>query len=156
MLSTLLASCVFCALLNAVVIFIMSGIDFENVDGASMEAVCGDDDSCVCEEAFPQFTFACADDDGYVPQHACDMCKGYVWFDDKHGEHCSMSIEQYRALQRKEENDMLESLKHIWDDVDVSDGEKDERDEYRFRCLLSDEEEDGEEDAEEEKHEPEI
>ena len=132
-------------LLNAVVIFIMSG---EDVDAASMEAICGDED-CVCEELFPQFTFACDDGEGYVPRHACDACKGYVWFDDRHGEVCSMSIEQYAAFKRQEEDDMLENLKHIWDDVsddDVSQEGKDVetveiKNKYDFRCLLDSDEE---------------
>jgi hypothetical protein len=113
----------------------MSGENFENVDTASTDTVCGDD--CVCEELFPQFTFACSEGEGYVPQHACDACKGYVWFDDKHGETCTMSIEQYEGLKRKEENDMLENLKHIWDDFEedneeqftIDDNEDDEDDE---------------------------
>jgi hypothetical protein len=109
----------------------MSGENFENVDTASTDAVCGDDcdcvncddSACVCDEPFPQFTFACSEGEGYVPRHACDACKGYVWFDDKHGETCTMSIEQYEGLKRKEENDMLENLKHIWDDFEEDNDE---------------------------------
>jgi regulator of nonsense transcripts 2 len=48
-----------------------------------------------------------------------------------------MSIEQYEGLKRKEENDMLENLKHIWDDFEedneeqftIDDNEDDEDDE---------------------------
>ena len=117
----------------------------ESVDNASMEAVCGD--VCVCEEPFPQF--ACADGEGYVPRHACDACKGYTWFDDHHGEICTMSIEQYAAFRRKEEAEVLEDLKHIWDDIsddDVSQGveetvEKKEKNRYDFSCLLDSDEE---------------
>jgi hypothetical protein len=132
----------------------MSGEDFENVDAASTEAVCGDE-GCVCEELFPQFTFACADGEGYVPRHACDACKGYVWFDDKHGEVCDMSVEQYAALKRQEETDMLENLKHIWDEEDDEEGDDEEGKDkqYDLRCLLDSDEE---EDVEGEKHEPEI
>jgi hypothetical protein len=128
-------------------VVVMSGEDFENVDAASTEAVCGDDD-CVCEELFPQFTFACADGEGYVPRHACDACKGYVYFDDKHGEVCGMSVEQYEALKRQEETDMLENLKHIWDDWEEDEGiegddEVGKDKPYDLRCLVdSDEEED--------------
>jgi hypothetical protein len=126
-------------------VVVMSGEDFENVDAASTEAVCGDDD-CVCEELFPQFTFACADGEGYVPRHACDACKGYVYFDDKHGEVCGMSVEQYEALKRQEETDMLENLKHIWDDWEDEgiDDEVEKDKPYDLRCLVdsSDEEED--------------
>jgi hypothetical protein len=92
-------------------------------DNASIEACCGD--VCVCEESFPNFTFACADGEGYVPRHACDACKGYVWFDDKHSELiCNMTIEQYAEFRRKEEATVLEELKHIWDDI--SEGSSDE------------------------------
>ena len=149
MLSTLLAACVFCALFNAVVIFIMSDEDsgVESVDNASMEAVSGD--VCICDEPFPQFTFACADSEGYVSRHACDACKGYAWFDDNHSEICSMSIEQYAEFKRKEESEVLEKLKHIWDDDEDTDDDGDtvqkeetvEINRYDYRCLLDSDEE---------------
>ena len=152
MLSTLLAACVFCALFNAVVIFIMSDEDsgVESVDNASMEACCGD--VCVCEEPWPNFTFACADGDGYVPRHACDACKGYVWFDDKHSEIiCNMTIEQYAEYRRKEEAEVLEELKHIWDDISEGSGDDASQEvektveinnkRYDYRCLIDSDEE---------------
>jgi hypothetical protein len=44
-----------------------------------------------------------------------------------------MSIEQYEGLKRKEENDMLENLKHIWDDFE------EDNDEVQFTIDKNDE-----------------
>jgi hypothetical protein len=61
----------------------------------------------------------------YVPRHACDACRGYVWFDDNHDEiKCNMTIEQYAAWSREDEARVLEDLKHIWDDDFVWDDDQ--------------------------------
>ena len=60
-----------------------------------------------------------------------------------------MSIEEFAEFKRKEESDVLEKLKHIWDDDEDTDDARDtvqkeetvEINRYDYRCLLDSDEE---------------